>query len=240
MGELSNKRSPYSLSDEDRSRARVVIASANAQQRNQIKESLEKLGYTSPLCVSKFSGVISRLDERDFTHLICTVDSNDIPPKSFIVQAKQRCADMQCIVMSVEPDVDEMFELLIAGAKAYTAVPASAGELDQTMAFATKGPEIPASVLAKQNRTQAIIAAVLVHLDKLADAKAQCRVDSKLLDYLPFLYASLGSSVETAMKLVRGNLDAYLHLIEMALIKRGSDKATRLGRLRQRLSTERV
>ena len=56
---------------------------------------------------------------------------------------------------------------------------------------------------------------------------------------LPQLMSMLGSSVKQALMMTGGSKDIYIEVLGQALIERGQGPASKLGRLRRKLATER-
>jgi DNA-binding NarL/FixJ family response regulator len=162
-----------------------------------------------------------------------------MPAKEFLQKVLQSFPQMVCIPSSYEPNVDDVFDLLIIGAKGYLCKPFTADTLECAIISATKGEPMSPAVLNAKDRNEALVAIVMSSLDKAATVLRQAQQFETARREIPKSMAALQRSAELAKTFAKGGETALMEALEKFCIERSKGPATRLGRLRQRLKTGR-
>jgi DNA-binding NarL/FixJ family response regulator len=227
------------LTKAERRKSSVLIIEPDEEDRFQLRACLKSLsfGYVSEL--TDYATALKSLFERRFTHLLFSTEDADLGPAEFCGSALKTDPDMIAIAMSREPDIDEMFDLLLHGARGYVLKPFQVDDLQEVIATATKGEPIPEEILRASDKNEVLVNLLLNDLDKVARSMkltASCEAEKR---ELPPLVGCLSRSVRHALSAGKGGEKGYMEVLERVLVERSLGPATRLGRLRKRLAEER-
>lgn len=144
------------------------------------------------------------------------------------------------IPASANPNVDDVFDLLVSGARGYLVKPVTIDAVEDAILMATKGEPIADAVLHAKDRNEALVAIMMSSLDRTATTLRQAQQFETAKREVPRMMAGLRRAAELAMTFCKGGSDGLLIALEKFCIERSKGPATRLGRLRKRLKTTRV
>jgi DNA-binding NarL/FixJ family response regulator len=228
------------MSPAERARASVLMIEPDAAGRNNMRTALKTLGYGGISDVPNHAAAIEKMKERKFTHIIFDAKKTNMPTKDFLTQLFELDNSTVAIPASFEPNVDDVFDLLILGARGYLCKPFTIDTVEQAIVAATKGDPLPPSVLNAKDRNEALTAILMSSLDKAATIMRQAQQFETAKREIPRALASLKRSAEMARMFSKGGEQGLMDAIEKFCIDRSKGPATRLGRLRKRLKTGRV
>ena len=160
--------------------------------------------------------------------------------KEWLAKVFEYDATVIALPSSSNPSVDDVFDLLVIGAKGYLVKPFTIDTVDQAVLMATKGEPIADAVLQARDRNEALVAIMMSSLDKLATTYRQSLQFETAKRELPRALAMLKRSSELAHTFAKGGEEGLIEALERFCIERSKGPATRLGRLRKRLSNTRV
>ncbi len=233
-------QSPYTMSPTERSKACILIVDGDANDRNNLRTAVKQLGFGQFTDAPNHLAALERLDDRRFTHVIFEAKSSNMPSKEFLAKIFSSYPQAVCIPTSFNPNVDEVFDMLIMGAKGFLVKPFTADSVDDAICSATKGEPISSAVLNAKDRNEALVAILMGSLDKTATILRQAQQFETAKRDIPRSLLTLKRSAELAKLFCKGGNDGMIESIEKFCIERSKGPATRLGRLRRRLATTRV
>ena len=108
------------------------------------------------------------------------------------------------------------------------------------MIQATKGEPISDKVLGARDRNEALVAMMMTSVDRLATVFRQSQQFETAKRALPNAMAALARAADLAHTFAKGGEEGLIESLENFCIKQSNGPATRLGRLRKRLSTTRT
>lgn len=228
------------ISQAERNRAQVLIVEADATERNNLRSAIKSLGYAGISDAPNHAAALERLQQRRFTHILFDAKKTNMPTRDFLVKVLEMDKEVVAIPSSFEPNVDDVFDLLIAGARGYLCKPFTADTVEAAIVMATKGEPIADVVLQAKDRNEALVAIMMASLDKTATILRQAQQFETAQREIPRSVATLRRSAELARTFCKGGDDGLIEALERFCIERGKGPATRLGRLRKRLQTTRT
>ena len=223
----------------ERGKASILIVESDGMERNNMRSALKALGYGGLSDAPNHALALERLGERKFTHIIFEAKKTNMPPKEFLQRVFEGDTSTVCIPSSYEPNVDDVFDLLIMGAKGYLVKPFTIDTVESAIVMATKGEPISDAVLQAKDRNEALVAIMMSSLDKLATLMRQAEQFETAKREVPRATNVFRRSADLAKTFAKGGDEALLDAMERFCIERGKGPATRLGRLRKRLRTVR-
>ena len=228
------------LTSAERTKASVLIVESDPMDRNNMRTAIRSLGYGGVSDVPNHLAAIEKLAGRRFTHIFFEAKKTNMPPKEFLAKVLEADSQTVAIPSSHEPNVDDVFDLLIMGARGYLCKPFTADTIEAAIVMATKGDPISDAVLQAKDRNEALVAIMMSSLDKAATVMRQATQFETAKREIPKALATLRRSAEWAKTFAKGGDNGLIEAMETFCIERSKGPATRLGRLRKRLRTTRV
>lgn len=224
-----------SLSTAERSALHVLIVDSELGTRNSIRQTLTSLGYLNMSEAPNHALALQKLVERHVTHVIFEAKRTNMPASDFL-QAVLSCDEkIIAIPSSYEPTVDDVFNLLIIGARGYLVKPFTPDSLEMAMLSATKGEAISQAILFAKDRNEALVSLMMTALDRMTVTMKQARSFETANRELPRRILNFRRAVEIAKTFAQGGKPALVETMLEFCIDRSNGPATRLGRLRKRL-----
>jgi hypothetical protein len=139
------------------------------------------------------------------------------------------------VACSSDPSIDDVFGLLMEGARGFVVKPTTGSSLEESMVLATKGEIIPEALFYAADSNQALAAMVVTALDKVATLRRQAtRYETARLE-LEKAERNLLRAVYLARTFGKGGGTEFAQAVINVCIDRGDGPASRLGRARRRL-----
>jgi len=229
-----------SMGPVERNRACVLVVEPDSIDRNHFRTALKSLGFGGMSDVSTHINALEKLQQRQFSHIIFDAKPSNMPVKDFVRKVIEGNPKVIMIPASFEPDVDDVFELLILGARGYLVKPFTIESLDLAVVNATKGEPIAEVVLNAKDRNEALVAILMQSLDLVATVMRQAQQFETAQRELPRVMATFRRSSDLAKTFSKGGPEGLLEALEKFCIERSQGPATRLGRLRKRLRSKRA
>lgn len=236
LGDDSN----LSMSAIERGKASVLIVESDPNDRNNMRNAVKALGYGGVSDVPNHMAAIEKLQGRRFTHILFEAKKTNMPPREFLAKVLEADSQTIAIPSSYEPNVDDVFDLLIMGARGYLCKPFTSDTVESAIVMATKGDPISSAVLQAKDRNEALVAIMMSSLDRTATIMRQASQFETAKREIPKALATLRRSAELAKTFAKGGEPGLIEALEKFCIERSKGPATRLGRLRKRLKTTRV
>jgi len=229
-----------SMSPGERAKASFLIVESDSMDRSNLRTALKSLGFTQMTEAPNHMSAIEKFQERKITHIIFEAKKTNMPTKDFLQRIFEMDSEVVALPASNEPNVDDVFELLIMGARGYLVKPFTIETVDQAVIQASKGEPIADAVLQARDRNEALVALMITSLDKTATLMRQAQQFETAKRELPKARAMMARSSELAKTFAKGGDAGLIEALERFCIERSKGPATRLGRLRKRLSSVRV
>jgi DNA-binding NarL/FixJ family response regulator len=173
MEKPKSKETRMAMTPAERGRSCVLIVESDAGDRNNARTALKALGYGGVSEAPNHFAAVEKLNERKFTHILFEAKKTNMPPKEFLEKVFQGYPNCVCIPTSYQPDVDDVFDLLITGARGYLSKPFTIDSMEDAIVMATKGDPISDAVLNAKDRNEALVSILMSSLDKAATTLRQ-------------------------------------------------------------------
>lgn len=229
----------FALTPQERKASRVLVVDHDSIARSEVKGALRLLEYGIVSEASDFAAALKRLAERPFSHLIFRSHAIDMLPQEFLETALRNEPEIIALAASEDPQVEDVFNLLKNGAKGYLVLPCNPALLDQAIAQATKGEPISLAVLNARDRNEAFAGMITAHLDRTARVLKEAASHQTAAQEVPELIAGLRRAAQMARMFAEGGEEKLLESLEAFCLNRANQRASRLGRLREKLKEAR-
>lgn len=223
------------LTDIERRKAKVMIVDADHNIRNTLRQALVSLGFMTIADAPDPAAALQKLNETDFTHVIFDVRRGQGAAKDFLTAILELDDRIVAIPSSVDPTIDDVFDLLLFGARSYLVKPFTSGTLDESICWASKGEPISDSILYAKSRNEALASLILTTLDKLAIIMGQSRHFETARRELPRRNLVFRRAVDVAKTFAQGGEAAVLGQLVQMLLIRSHGPAKRLGGARRKI-----
>lgn len=222
------------LNSTERSAIAILVVDPEINIRQTMRQSLIGLGYGTVSDAGDYAQALQKIEDRNFTHLIFDARTSKLPPKEFLKRAFDLDHKMLAIATSYEPTVDDVFDLLIAGARGYIVKPFTTQSLDDTITVTTKGEPISDAVLNSKNRNEALAALAMASLDKLATIMRQSKYFETAKREIPGRLIAFKRSIDLAHTFSQGGPLEFRDTLVELCIERSQEAATKAGRMRRK------
>lgn len=236
----NGRKISLSLTDYERKKISVLIVESEASSRSILRQALQHMGIPIVSDSQDHALALQKIKQRSFSHVIFEAKKTNMPSRDFLLSVLEYDDRIIAIPSSFEPTVDDVFGLLVVGARGYLVKPFTDASVEDAFIMATKGEPLSESILYAKDRNQALASLVMTALDRLATVTRQAEQFETAQRELPRARSSLGRAVAIAKTFCKGG-DSYLFeaLLEFCL-ERSSGPASRLGRVRKRCEAKRT
>jgi two-component system chemotaxis response regulator CheY len=228
------------MSDTERATSRILLVEPEPTDRNLMRTMLKGLGFSAITESPNHLASLEKFEGRKFTHIIFDAKKGNYPIRDWFTQIIEIAPTIIAIPTSPNPSVDDVFELLLLGARGYLVKPFTRDTLDLSVVMATKGEPIADCVKQAKDRNEALVAIMMSSLDRLATIQRQASQFETARREVPRAQAALRRAQDLALTFAKGGEDGLIRALERFCVEKSRGPATRLGRLRKRLSTTRV
>lgn len=233
-------RKSISFNDAERKRLEILVVEPDASNRANFRQALIAQGYAKVSEANDHVSGIDRVRNRPVTHILFDAKATNMSPQDFVVQALEWDPKLTLVPASLEPTVDDVFGLLVLGARGYVVKPFTPETLDVALLMATKGEAISPAILYAKDRNEALASFVLTALDKVAVLTCDARKHETARPELRVAEYHLKRAVDIARTFMKGTEDDLREAFIEFCVERASGPATKLGRLRKRLETRKA
>ncbi|RME61644.1 MAG: DNA-binding response regulator [Candidatus Dadabacteria bacterium] len=228
------------LTTREREKINLLIVEPDAGTRSSLRTSARNMGIGVITDVPNHVAGIEKLRERPITHVIFDARETNMPPKEFIQKALDFDETLTLIPSSFDPNVDDVFDMLIMGARGYLVKPFTVDTVEEAIVSATKGEPISDAVKQAKDRNEALSAVVMSALDRAASIFRQAQKFETAKRELSKAFMGLKRAVELGHMFAKGGEEGLLETFSRLCIERSRGPASRLGRLRKKLRSGRV
>ena len=225
----------YIMSVAEYAETSLLIVEPDSQFRGNLKQSIRSLGLGQVTDVANHAAGLDKIQDRKITHVIFDAKKTNMPAKEFLAKVLELEEDAVCIPASLEPSVDDVFDMLIMGARGFLVKPFTVDTVNAAIVCASKGEPIADVVKQAKDRNEALVAIMMSSLDKVATLLRQARQFETAQVEIPRAMAQFRRSADLAVTFAKGGDEGLFDAIEKFCLERSKGPATRLGRLRKRL-----
>lgn len=222
------------MTSKERKQVAVLVVDSDIAVRRTMRASLLSLGYSNIQDVPDHSLALQLLEEQHFTHVIFEAKNIKLSAREFLVGMLEIDESIIAIPSSYQPTVDDVFDLLIMGAKGYIVKPFTSGALDEAIIMSTKGEQLSDAILYAKSRNEALAALILNALSRLALLKKQARRFKTAERELPMKEATLRRVVDLGKTFAKGGPIALRDAIVKFCIEQCENPTPKIGHLKKR------
>jgi DNA-binding NarL/FixJ family response regulator len=223
------------MSSMERARAQILVVESDGMARNSLKQTLATLGYMAIYDAPNHAMALQKLAERPISHIIFEAKKTNMPAADFLTAVLSCDEKIVALPSSHEPSVDDVFGLLMLGARGYICKPYTPDAVDDAISMATKGEPLSEAILFAKDRNEALVSLVMTALDKLAVTMKQSRQFETAERELTQRVLQYRRATEIAKTFAQGGKPKLLESLIEFCLERGEGPASRLGRIRKRL-----
>ena len=228
------------LTGTERRESSILILDPEPTVRGTMRQAITGLDYGGVSEAADMTQALQKIQERPFTHLIFDAKKGVMAPRDFLLKLFEIDEKIIAIPSSFNPTVDDVFDLLIVGAKGYLVKPFNTDSLDDAIVMATKGEPISEAILYAKNRNEALASLIFTALDKLAVVMRQARQFETASREIPKAQLVLRRGMDISRTFAKGGDEVLLEQMIEFCLERASGPATKLGRFRKRLEARKV
>jgi len=230
----SDNNTSYAMSTRERRQASILVVDSDTAMRNSLRHALISLGFDDLHDAPDSNSALEKLETKEFTHVIFEAKNTTMPAVEFLARALEKNNLLIAIPTSYEPTVDDVFDLIISGARGYIVKPFTSGSIDEVMVWATKGEPISEAILHTRGRNEALASLVLDALDKLAIVLRQAERFQTAKFEIPKRQAVLHKCMDMARTFAKGGDPELRSTIVQLAIERSEHIETRYASFRKR------
>lgn len=224
----------------ERSAASVLIVEADSMSRNSLRTCLKSLGYGGISDATTNEQAFEKITQRKFSHILFDAKKTaGMSPKEFIKKVLELDNTTVAIPTSSEPNVDDVFDLFVMGARGFLVKPFNIESVENSIVMATKGEPMAEAVLQAKDRNGALVAIMMAALDRTATTMRQGQKFETAQREIPRALAGFKRAADLAATFRKGGDEDLIKAIQDFCVERSKGPATRLGRLRKRLKAGR-
>src|SRR5690606_14220110 len=112
------------------------IVESEPSIRNRLRQILIALDFGRISDAHNHNAALRKLEEQPYSHLIFDAKQNDLPIKEFLNRAMEFDSRTIPIATSYQPTVDDVFDLLIMGARSFVVKPFTSESVDEALIWA--------------------------------------------------------------------------------------------------------
>ncbi len=234
--EQPGSKKDLSLLPDERRGANILIIESNPGDRMATRMSLNSLGFVNYTDAADHLTGLSKIQERKITHILFQAPPTNITSSEFIVKAHSLDPNIIMLPTSYNPTLDDVFALLVLGARGYLVKPFTSDIIEDALNWATNGEKMSEAILFAKDRNEALALLVLSNLDKAAQVMRQAKQFETAQREIPKALSQFKQSVEMAFHFSKGGVPKMAEEIVHFAIERAQGPATTLGRFRKRLA----
>lgn len=228
---------PFELTARERRQITLLLVETDQLIRISLRQALVSLGYGQIYdCPDPYTA-LEKMENHHFTHVIFEAKHPKMPAREFLGKLLEHNRNITALPSCHEPTVDDVINLLISGAKGYLVKPFTAGSLEESIGWATKGDPITDSIRHTKGRNEALAAVVLSALDRLAVLLRQSRQFHTAKYEIPKRRAYFRRAAQTARTFAKGGERELRNTIIAMAIARSKSGFSRAPSVKKRTPT---
>ncbi len=222
----------------------VLLQAFDEKSNNHIRMALGELGFLKVIRVSTHLDAIAKikLSSLKFKTILFDAYKTDLEPLDFIHKVKEIDDKTNLIVLSDKMHIEDMFHLLKQGAVGFLVPPFTLDAIERSIISAERVASIDSDILRENNISEAVVEAVFNNFEMLGRLMSlESGADNLKKVIIKERLELFRESVDVAKSVL--SKDDYVESIMNRCIEsasKGSNKLTRLGRLRKELAEQRL
>ncbi len=227
------------LNNQQRAAASLLVVDAEAAELEHLRSILQELAFKNISTTQDHASAIKLLQERSFTHILFSAKKTSVTAQDFVSQVLRSDSKTILVPCSYEPSIDNVFELLKSGCRGFLVLPTDSKDLDVALGIATNAEPFSKTILNAVDRNQAFSAMISQTLDRLAAVTKDAEKYEIARQELPMIIANFRACVNLSKAFAEGGEQELQKKMIAYFEKLSSGPATKLGKLRRRLSDDR-
>lgn len=227
-----DQESPLNLSTAERRAASILVVGGGLEG---VVKQLARLQFPRARHSLFHSAALRRLIDEEFSHVIYSTEETDLSANLFAERASRLKHRPILMAASYEPEPDNVCDMLLAGARAFIALPVENEMLDSVIGEATNGEPVQPAILRSPRRNEILLRTLLDNLDEIAwNIQAGKRYGMEAAPVGP-LIEKLQLSASTLRLFCNGGSKGFVNTLVEICETLGPRGNARLTRLRKQL-----
>jgi ActR/RegA family two-component response regulator len=212
-----------------------IVIGSNRALTNPLRSALKSIGLKSVDIFPSLAEGSEASKRSSITHVLFSTSDESMHAVEFVREVIAANPKVILVVVTENPGMDNVFELIQSGARGFLVPPASLESVEAVLAAATSGPPISQTILQADDRNDAFAKLILDMLFRVAAARKELIKTGKGGQMYDRFYMGLQASTATAKMFCEGGFDSLQEKIVENCIKRADIKKTRLSEVRKNL-----
>lgn len=236
FGDVDDK---LALRKEERDKSVILLIESEPEELQGMKDALVSLNFPVVIPVKDHRTGLQMLYDTAVTHVIMNTSSSAIDTREFVEDLIR--IDKKLIILPSTYSIqdDDIFDFFCRGARGVIVKPCSAATMDQAIGIATHHPGFSEALLKAPDRNRALSRLLVDEVDASARAYRDYLNNRADESYFSNAVRRLATVCAFSQTFARGGIYRLLDAAVDIFIEISHGPATRLGRLRQRLSKQR-
>jgi len=218
-----------------RRNASVLVVSHDSATGSQLKQALHAIGYDNVSSTGTHVQGLERFKDRPFSLVFFDAVPTNMPTVEFVTALRTLDDKAMFIALSARPSIDQVFEILRAGARWFVVLPFTMDTVEAVLNKATEGPPFTEGILEATDRNAALVGMILNSLENLTTGIRYVRAFPQSPSATDSLWQEFRDAVKLAHTFAQGGDAALREKIIDACLSRAHSAPTRLGRVRRKL-----
>ncbi|MCB0359451.1 MAG: hypothetical protein KDD44_07435 [Bdellovibrionales bacterium] len=226
----------------DITRYRALVVGARTHLLTPLRTALKSIGISNVTPFPTLAEALPRATMSETSHIFIDLSPNEkeeLGALEFVQLTREQNPDVIVIVISEDPGVDNVFELIQAGSRGFLVPPPTLGSVEHVLIQATSGPPFAESLLRAPDRNAAFAALVLDLLYRVATVRRELREGKHSETVYQKFWRALVTTVNMARVFAEGGEARFLEKLYDECIRRSDPSRTRLGSVRKNLTSKR-
>ncbi len=207
----------------------------------QLRTALKSIGMLDVFPAESYSAAIVAAQVRNYTHVLFDTAESDMPALTFVQAMLKIRKDAVLVALSNDPAVDNVFDLIRAGARGFLVPPPTIGSVESVLISATSGPPFSEAILRAKDRNQLFADMILDLLYRAAILKRRALDNPETEPVFYRTWRALIATVDMAKMFCEDSVDHLTRSIVHSCIARADDEnKSRLGKVRSSLTKKRT
>ena len=157
--------SSQQFSEKERQALSVLVIEPDEASLSSMRASLLGLNFGTVSAVADAHSAKKKMNERKFSHIVLSTLTSDIAVEHLIPALLEENEGLNIIVASSQPELNQVFDLLVLGARGFIVKPFTEESLDYALAVATKSDPISPALLKSPDRNKTLVELLMNNLD---------------------------------------------------------------------------
>ena len=222
-------------------RYHVLVVGRDNPILPQLRTALKSIGMLNVTPAETYSAAVIAAQAGKTTHVLFDTRESDMPALTFVEAMMKIRKDVIMVALSNDPAVDNVFDLIRAGARGFLVPPPTIGSVESVMIAATSGAPFSEAILRAKDRNQVFADLILDLLYRAAILKRRALDDPSTEALFDRAWRALINTVDMSKMFCEHSRDHLTRSIVHSCIARADDSnKSRLGKVRKNLTQKRT